>query len=393
MLSLEGLPLSCSIGSFERGIMSGTSHPCMKAAYRTNRGQQQPFCSMIPTVQGCLTLPSTLQWKEWRCIVWHDPNVNKNVIVHKIGCTHARYLEDAAWKSAAPSSVLCRPIGWCEGFHVSPSHKYDPGWDSRRSSFSQTNRHADPFPFCLHPCASCARFVPLRLPRHPSSRTDATTATHMCFRPLLPPRPWPWSRRDRITLLYVHATSSCYPSWIRWDSSSSPTLSRNEVRSCFIPVGKGGRGATPEVFHGGVGETLTWTRGVSSRRVFGAKMADSAHGGRLIYALVARERTVLAEYTAFTGNFAAVAAQCLEKCPSQDAKLTYRCDGHTFNFLIEDGLSCVHAAIECAGGNRETRREVDGSRTNRWNEKRTAPNGKRGKNLGTELLTDDPTLR
>eukprot|EP00894_Picocystis_sp_ML_P000920 jgi/Pico_ML_1/51437/g2467.t1 len=68
-------------------------------------------------------------------------------------------------------------------------------------------------------------------------------------------------------------------------------------------------------------------------------MADSAHGGRLIYALVARERTVLAEYTAFTGNFAAVAAQCLEKCPNQDAKLTYRCDGHTFNFLIEDGLS------------------------------------------------------
>ena len=172
-----------------------------------------------------------------------------------------------------------------------------------------------------------------------------------------------------------------------------PTLSRNEVRSCLVPLGEVGRGATPPVFRGGVGETLTRTCGGSSRRVFGAKMADSAHGGRLIYALVARERTVLAEYTAFTGNFAAVAAQCLEKCPSQDAKLTYRCDGHTFNFLIEDGLSCVHDAIECAGGNGERRRDVDRSRTNRWNENRTAPNGKRGKNLGTELLTDDPTLR
>ena len=172
-----------------------------------------------------------------------------------------------------------------------------------------------------------------------------------------------------------------------------PTLFRNEVRSCLVPLSKGGRRATPLVFRGGVGGTLTWTRGGSSPRAFGAKMADTAHGGRLIYALVARERTVLAEYTAFTGNFAAVAAQCLEKCPSQDAKLTYRCDGHTFNFLIEDGLSCVHAAIECAGGNGERRREVDGSRTNRWNENRTAPNGKREKNLGTELLTDDPTLR
>lgn len=53
---------------------------------------------------------------------------------------------------------------------------------------------------------------------------------------------------------------------------------------------------------------------------------------------------ILAEYTEFTGNFPAIAAQCLQKLPSSNNKFTYNCDHHTFNFLVEDGFSyCVVA--------------------------------------------------
>lgn len=53
---------------------------------------------------------------------------------------------------------------------------------------------------------------------------------------------------------------------------------------------------------------------------------------------------VLAEYTEFTGNFPAIAAQCLQKLPSSNNKFTYSCDHHTFNFLVEDGYAyCVVA--------------------------------------------------
>jgi vesicle-associated membrane protein 72 len=59
----------------------------------------------------------------------------------------------------------------------------------------------------------------------------------------------------------------------------------------------------------------------------------------LIYAFVARGAVVLAEYTEFTGNFTTIAAQCLQKLPASNNKFTYNCDGHTFNYLVEDGFS------------------------------------------------------
>ncbi|CAN1129721.1 Vesicle-associated membrane protein 724 [Linum perenne] len=63
-----------------------------------------------------------------------------------------------------------------------------------------------------------------------------------------------------------------------------------------------------------------------------------------IYSFVARGTVVLAEYTEFTGNFPAIAAQCLQKLPSGNDKFTYNCDHHTFNFLVEDGYAyCVVA--------------------------------------------------
>lgn len=64
----------------------------------------------------------------------------------------------------------------------------------------------------------------------------------------------------------------------------------------------------------------------------------------LIYAFVARGTAVLAEYTEFTGNFPAIAAQCLQRLPAGSgggggapARFSYACDGHTFNFLLHRG--------------------------------------------------------
>ncbi|GAV74894.1 Synaptobrevin domain-containing protein/Longin domain-containing protein [Cephalotus follicularis] len=63
-----------------------------------------------------------------------------------------------------------------------------------------------------------------------------------------------------------------------------------------------------------------------------------------IYSFVARGTMVLAEYTEFTGNFPAIATQCLQRLPSTNNKFTYNCDHHTFNFLVEDGYAyCVVA--------------------------------------------------
>lgn len=59
----------------------------------------------------------------------------------------------------------------------------------------------------------------------------------------------------------------------------------------------------------------------------------------LIYSFVARGTVVLAEYTEFSGNFNTIAAQCLQKLPASNNKFTYNCDGHTFNYLVEDGFS------------------------------------------------------
>ncbi|GKV31503.1 hypothetical protein SLEP1_g40189 [Rubroshorea leprosula] len=68
-----------------------------------------------------------------------------------------------------------------------------------------------------------------------------------------------------------------------------------------------------------------------------------------IYSFVARGTMILAEYTEFTGNFPAIAAQCLQRLPSSNNKFTYNCDHHTFNFLVEDGYSCCVVAKDTVG--------------------------------------------
>ena len=87
----------------------------------------------------------------------------------------------------------------------------------------------------------------------------------------------------------------------------------------------------------------------------GGKGAGDGGGGKaewLIYAFVARGTAVLAEYTEFTGNFPAIATQCLRRLPADSssasaggggggggapARFSYACDRHTFNFLLHRG--------------------------------------------------------
>ncbi|XP_024983715.1 putative vesicle-associated membrane protein 726 [Cynara cardunculus var. scolymus] len=69
----------------------------------------------------------------------------------------------------------------------------------------------------------------------------------------------------------------------------------------------------------------------------------------LIYSFVARGKVILAEYTEFKGNFTTVAAQCLEKLPPNNNRFTYNCDGHTFNYLIDNGYTFCVVAVESAG--------------------------------------------
>ncbi|KAF9612286.1 hypothetical protein IFM89_038856 [Coptis chinensis] len=69
----------------------------------------------------------------------------------------------------------------------------------------------------------------------------------------------------------------------------------------------------------------------------------------LIYSFVARGTVILAEYTEFKGNFTSIASQCLQKLPASNNRFTYNCDGHTFNYLVEDGFTYCVVAAESAG--------------------------------------------
>nr|GMD25156.1 vesicle-associated membrane protein 722 [Ipomoea batatas] len=68
----------------------------------------------------------------------------------------------------------------------------------------------------------------------------------------------------------------------------------------------------------------------------------------LIYSFVARGTVILSEYMEFTGNFTGIASQCLQKLPATNNRFTYNCDGHTFNFLVEDGFKSVGRQVPVA---------------------------------------------
>ncbi|MED6134942.1 hypothetical protein PIB30_041672 [Stylosanthes scabra] len=66
----------------------------------------------------------------------------------------------------------------------------------------------------------------------------------------------------------------------------------------------------------------------------------------LIYSSVARGTVIVAEYSEFTGNFADIALQCLQKLPATSNKFTYNTDGHTFNYLSHNGFTYCVVAVE-----------------------------------------------
>ncbi|KAL2608897.1 hypothetical protein R1flu_027470 [Riccia fluitans] len=73
----------------------------------------------------------------------------------------------------------------------------------------------------------------------------------------------------------------------------------------------------------------------------------------LIYSFVARGSgqnvVVLAEYTAFEGNFKQIGLQCAQKLSGDNHSITYTCDRHTFNYLLEDGILYLVVAEEDFG--------------------------------------------
>jgi hypothetical protein len=77
----------------------------------------------------------------------------------------------------------------------------------------------------------------------------------------------------------------------------------------------------------------------------GGSVDGGGVGKGLIYSFVARDTTILVEYTAFTGNFSTLAVASLSNIPtSSNAKAAgglfcYACDGYTFNFEVHAGLS------------------------------------------------------
>lgn len=70
----------------------------------------------------------------------------------------------------------------------------------------------------------------------------------------------------------------------------------------------------------------------------------------ILYAVVARGMTVLAEFSAVTGNTGAVARRILEKLPSEaESRLCYSQDRYIFHILKTDGLTFLCMANDTFG--------------------------------------------
>lgn len=69
----------------------------------------------------------------------------------------------------------------------------------------------------------------------------------------------------------------------------------------------------------------------------------------IIYSFVARGTDILAEHMTQPSNLTSIAAQWLNNLPPDPhKKFTTKYDGHTFNFLVEDGygIHCTCLPVE-----------------------------------------------
>ncbi|KAJ1439745.1 synaptobrevin-domain-containing protein [Ochromonadaceae sp. CCMP2298] len=58
----------------------------------------------------------------------------------------------------------------------------------------------------------------------------------------------------------------------------------------------------------------------------------------ILYSLVARGKTVLAEYTFTSGNFPTITRVLLGKIDDKDAKMSYVYDQHVFHYIVENHI-------------------------------------------------------
>lgn len=66
----------------------------------------------------------------------------------------------------------------------------------------------------------------------------------------------------------------------------------------------------------------------------------------IVYALIARKKSVLAEFTSSSGNFPTVTRVLLAKIPEQDGKMSYVYDKHIFHFIVDNGIIFLCMADE-----------------------------------------------
>ena len=66
----------------------------------------------------------------------------------------------------------------------------------------------------------------------------------------------------------------------------------------------------------------------------------------ILYALVARQNVVLAEYTFTSGNFPTITRVLLGKIPPEDGKMSYVYDQYVFHYVVEKQLTFLCMADE-----------------------------------------------
>ena len=68
--------------------------------------------------------------------------------------------------------------------------------------------------------------------------------------------------------------------------------------------------------------------------------------GQILYALVARGTTVLAESTSVSGNANMIAQRILDRLPPDDTRVSYSQERHLFHILVSDGITFLCMADE-----------------------------------------------
>lgn len=59
----------------------------------------------------------------------------------------------------------------------------------------------------------------------------------------------------------------------------------------------------------------------------------------ILYSLVSRKKTVLAEYTNSSGNFPTVTRVLLDKIPETDSRMSYVYDKYIFHYIVDQGIT------------------------------------------------------